>query len=73
MILPLLLNGWIPLYEESGTSKCTKVDRKFVEVIHNSEQLFIRKTTLVWLFQENERISSDRLFRVRAHRKHPVI
>ncbi|XP_065903295.1 uncharacterized protein [Dysidea avara] len=54
------------LYEESGTSKCTKVDRKFVEVIHNNEKLFIRKT-LVWLFQENERISSDHLFRVRAH------
>ena len=43
------------------------VDRKFVEVIHNSEKLFIRKTTLVWLFQENERISSDCLFRVQAH------
>ena len=57
----------IPLYEESGTSKCTKVDRKVVEVIHNSEKLFIRKTTLVWLFQENERISSDHLFRVQAH------
>ena len=41
--------------------------KKFVEVIHNSEKLFKRKTTLVWLFQENERISSDRLFRVREH------
>ena len=27
---------------------------------------FIRKTTAVWLFQEGERVSSDRLFRVRA-------
>ena len=28
--------------------------------------LFIHKTTAVWLMQEGERISSDRLFRVRS-------
>ena len=40
----------------------------FVEVSigSNDRPLFIRKTTAVWLFQEGERVSSDRLFRVRA-------
>ena len=34
--------------------------------LDTGEQVFIRKTTIVWLFQEGERVSSDRLFRVRA-------
>ena len=36
----------------------------FVEftVGSNDRHLFIRKTTAVWLFQEGERVSSDRLF-----------
>ena len=36
----------------------------FVEVSigSNDHPLFIRKTTAVWLFQEGERVSSDRLF-----------
>ena len=38
----------------------------FVEVnLSNGRSVYIRKTTLVWLLQENERLSSDRLFRVR--------
>ena len=28
--------------------------------------MYIHKTTAVWLLQEGERVSSDRLFRVRA-------
>ena len=60
----------LPLYEESdnsvGTLKCTKLHRKFVEITYNGEMLHIRKTTLVGLLQENERISNDRLFRVRV-------
>ena len=35
-------------------------------MIHNGEPIYIRKTTLIWLLQEGERMSSDRLFRVRA-------
>ena len=31
-----------------------------------SNGICIRKTTAIWLFQEGERVSSDRLFRVRA-------
>ncbi len=40
---------------------------RFVKVLlHNDEEYYIRKQTAVWLFQESERLSSDRLFRVRA-------
>ena len=63
----------IPLYkpvEQTTTSndKPTKMrlDQRFLEVIHNGEPLYIRKSTLVWLLQEGERMSSDHLFRVRA-------
>ena len=39
----------------------------FVEVITSrNEKILIRKTTALWLLQEGERISSDRLFRVRC-------
>ena len=31
----------------------------------NGRSLYIRKTTAVWLLQEGERVSTDRLFRVR--------
>ena len=39
----------------------------FVKVTNNDEKgTYIRKSTAMWLFQEDERVSSDRLFRVRA-------
>ena len=38
----------------------------FVEVEHNDKKVFIHKTIVVWLMQEGERFSSDRLFRVRT-------
>lgn len=37
----------------------------FVEVTIKGHAVLIRKTTAVWLFQETERVSADRLFRVR--------
>ena len=38
----------------------------FVEVKTSSnKKILIRKTTALWLLQEGERISADRLFRVR--------
>ena len=37
----------------------------FVEVTIKGCAVLIRKTTAVWLFQETERVSADRLFRVR--------
>ena len=43
-----------------------KKHSEFVEVIHNGKKVFIRKSTAIWLFQDCELVSSDRLFRVRA-------
>ncbi len=40
---------------------------RFVKVQASSQRtVFIRKTTAVWLLQESEHVSSDRLFRVRS-------
>ena len=41
-------------------SKC-----RLLEIEHNGNKMFIYKTTAVWLFQEGELVSADRLFRVR--------
>ena len=38
---------------------------RLLEIVHNGKRMFIHKTTVVWLFQEGERVSADRLFRVR--------
>ena len=39
---------------------------KMVEVNQNGKKFYIHKTTAVWLLQESERVSTDRLLRVRA-------
>jgi len=36
-----------------------------LKVKHNGKIVHVRKTTLVWLFQQGESVSTDRLFRVR--------
>ena len=63
-------NNGLPVYEieaDSSTSKSNKCKFcSFVEVNHNNKKVFIHKTTAVWLLQEGERLSTDRLFRVRA-------
>ena len=41
-----------------------------MEVAHNDKIVFIRKSTAIWLFQECECVSSDRLYRVRARQPH---
>lgn len=39
----------------------------YVDVeLENGEKTQIEKTTVVWLFQETERVSSDRFLRVRS-------
>ena len=53
-------NAATKTYHDTGTKHSP-----FVPVQHNGKQLFIRKSTAVWLFSEGERISADRLFRVR--------
>ena len=37
---------------------------------HRNETIYIRKQTALWLLQETERVSSDRIFRVRAKQPH---
>ena len=39
---------------------------KYCPPLEVSSGVYIRKTTVLWLLQEGERVSSDRLFRVRA-------
>ena len=71
-------DGTLPMYKlhvdagkegKGENSHCEKSlvkrTRKYVEVHHNGESIFVKKSTLAWLFQEGERVSSDRLFRVR--------
>ena len=39
----------------------------FVEVLtHNRKSILIRKSTALWLLQEGERLSPDRIFGVRS-------
>lgn len=55
--------------EEADTKQHHSHQKKhseFIPVTHNSKTVYNRKTTAIWLFQECERISTDRLFRVRA-------
>ena len=60
----------MPMFQiDEGSSKGKMTKRKhcpFVEVQHAGKTLFVNKTTAVWLLQEGERVSSDRLFRVRC-------
>ena len=57
----------VPLFEKTSTELQTKQKYSpYVKVQRNGSDLFIHKTTAVWLLQENEKLSSDRLFRVRS-------
>lgn len=68
------LPGTLPLYsveqsEKKVTKRCKSHDT-FIPIEHNGKQIFIHKVTAVWLFQEGERVSSDRLFIVRSKQPH---
>ena len=53
--------------DSEGKDKASKTKHcRFVEVTQNGKSMFISKTTAVWLLQEGERVSTDRLFRVRS-------
>ena len=53
------------------SNKCAT--QTYTPLLELSNGTFIRKTTAVWLFQEGERVSSDRLFRVRAKQPFTLI
>jgi len=66
-----MLSDTIPMYEriEVQDKEARKHQDKqfspFVQLeVKKSKIIFIRKTTVVWLMQEGERVSIDRLFRV---------
>ena len=61
----------IPMYNviDAENKKGTKNKQNFspfVKIRSHEGTFFIRKTTAVWLLQESERVSSDRLFRVKC-------
>ena len=61
----------LPLYSaEHDKASKPKRYNSCVAVKHNGTDIYIHKTTLCWLFQEGERVSTDRLFRVR--KKQPL-
>ena len=62
-------NSTVPLYDITKDSSSGKKKKHcpYVEITHNGKKHYINKTTAVWLLQEGERVSSDRLFRVRNH------
>ena len=51
--------------DDKDNSKTLPSKSRLLEIEHNGKRMFIHKTTAVWLFQEGERVSADRLFRVR--------
>ena len=62
----------IPSYVRNDSTKDNSTDNKklskhsaLVEVLYNGKIMYIHKSTAVWIFQEGERLSSDRLLRVR--------
>lgn len=67
--LKCIHSSTIPMFELKERSMSTdKIQSKhspFLEVKHNGKVVYVRKTTLVWIFQQAERVSTDRLFRVR--------
>ena len=64
-----LKNPGLPIYHlQLDSSKKQEQKHKhshFVEVSCGDKAVYIHKTTAVWLLQETERVSTDRLFRVR--------
>ena len=45
-----------PKASDQNDQKRKKLSFKFISVAHNGETIYIRKSTLVWLFQEGERV-----------------
>ena len=58
----------IPTYRQIlSPDEASLLTSPFVEVEVSRRKVLIRKRTAVWLFQDTERVSADRLFRVRAN------
>ena len=60
---------FIPMYEKDdkgSVDKKHKLSHKFFEINYKGETIFVRTSTIVWLLQEGERVSIDRLIRVKV-------
>lgn len=57
-------NG-LPVYEKRHDTE-EKEHPAFVKMELHGKMIYIRKSTAIWLFQDAERVSPDRIFRVRA-------
>ena len=55
----------LPLYKSTIMNTASKEKGHFLPIDYNGQTMYIRKSTAVWLFNEGERLSSDRLIRVR--------
>ena len=58
----------LPLYAETSNPGKPARGRKYspyVPIKQKEKEMYIHKTTAVWVLQEGERVSADRLFRVR--------
>ena len=63
-----MVNTTILMYRIADKSKENQnfKTNKLIEITHNDKSVFVRKIIVVWLFQEDERMSSDRPFHIRA-------
>ena len=65
-------NSTMPEYSKD-TDELPENNSHFLKVeLDNGKDTFIRKSTAVWLFQETERVSSDRLICVRAKQPNEI-
>ena len=65
----------IPLYATKSIEHHKHHEKKhslYLELIYKEKRMFIHKTTAVWLFQESEHVSPDRLFRVRSKQPNSI-
>ena len=66
-------HGSLDHYISSLSTNAKQVYTPFVEVNVKGHAVLIRKATAIWLFQETERVSADRLFRVRLKQPYASI
>ena len=66
-------HGSLDHYILSLSTNAKQVYTPFVEVNVKGHAVLIRKTIAMWLFQETERVSADRLFRVRLKQPYASI
>ena len=63
----------IPVYKKRNDKESSDDQSQFLKLeIDGRDDVYIRKRTAVWLLQNTERVSADRLFRVRSNQPFAV-